>query len=177
MNARHIPVLLNEVVDALQPRDGGRYVDGTFGAGGYTTAMLDRAQKGRFAYPAINCSSIETINAALEGFVRAAALELLPRGLVYSAGYGRFHKPVFFLGALARMDGPVDPAQIARLLREHGERRDPRGAEPRRRQRSHRFVLIQEALTQGSGHGHHVSPGPFMSIYWTLLPRAFSSAP
>jgi 16S rRNA (cytosine1402-N4)-methyltransferase len=42
--ARHIPVLLNEVVDALQPRDGGRYVDGTFGAGGYTTAMLDRAQ-------------------------------------------------------------------------------------------------------------------------------------
>jgi len=43
MSERHIPVLLNEVVDALQPRDGGRYVDGTFGAGGYTTAMLDRA--------------------------------------------------------------------------------------------------------------------------------------
>jgi 16S rRNA (cytosine1402-N4)-methyltransferase len=40
---RHVPVLLAEVVDALQPRDGGRYVDGTFGAGGYTTAMLDRA--------------------------------------------------------------------------------------------------------------------------------------
>lgn len=43
MSERHIPVLLNEVVDALRPRDGGRYVDGTFGAGGYTTAMLDRA--------------------------------------------------------------------------------------------------------------------------------------
>ncbi|GEP59273.1 ribosomal RNA small subunit methyltransferase H [Reyranella soli] len=43
MSERHIPVLLNEVVDALQPRDGGRYVDGTFGAGGYTAAMLDRA--------------------------------------------------------------------------------------------------------------------------------------
>lgn len=43
MSERHIPVLLNEVVEALQPRDGGRYVDGTFGAGGYTTAMLDRA--------------------------------------------------------------------------------------------------------------------------------------
>jgi 16S rRNA (cytosine1402-N4)-methyltransferase len=43
MSERHIPVLLNEVVAALQPRDGGRYVDGTFGAGGYTTAMLDRA--------------------------------------------------------------------------------------------------------------------------------------
>jgi 16S rRNA (cytosine1402-N4)-methyltransferase len=44
MSERHIPVLLNEVVDALQPRDGGRYVDGTFGAGGYTAAMLDRAR-------------------------------------------------------------------------------------------------------------------------------------
>ena len=39
----HVPVMLAEVVDALQPRDGGRYVDGTFGAGGYTTAILDRA--------------------------------------------------------------------------------------------------------------------------------------
>ncbi len=41
--ARHIPVMAREVVDALQPRDGGRYLDGTFGAGGYTAAMLDRA--------------------------------------------------------------------------------------------------------------------------------------
>ncbi|HYL90798.1 MAG TPA: hypothetical protein VEU32_18760 [Burkholderiales bacterium] len=30
--------------------------------------------------------------------------ELLPRGLVYSAGYGRFRKPVFFLGALERVE-------------------------------------------------------------------------
>ena len=42
-DVRHIPVMAREVVDALQPRDGGRYVDGTFGAGGYSTAMLDRA--------------------------------------------------------------------------------------------------------------------------------------
>jgi 16S rRNA (cytosine1402-N4)-methyltransferase len=43
MSARHVPVLAREVVDALSPHDGGRYVDGTFGAGGYTAAMLDRA--------------------------------------------------------------------------------------------------------------------------------------
>ena len=34
-------------------------------------AMLDRATKGKFAYPAINVASIETINAALEGFAAA----------------------------------------------------------------------------------------------------------
>ncbi len=39
----HIPVLLNEVVTALAPRDGGVYIDGTFGAGGYTTALLEAA--------------------------------------------------------------------------------------------------------------------------------------
>lgn len=40
---RHLPVLLSEVIDLLAPRDGGVYVDGTFGAGGYTRAMLERA--------------------------------------------------------------------------------------------------------------------------------------
>jgi 16S rRNA (cytosine1402-N4)-methyltransferase len=39
----HVPVLMAEVIDALQPRDGGRYLDGTFGGGGYTTGLLDRA--------------------------------------------------------------------------------------------------------------------------------------
>ena len=38
---RHVPVLCAEVVGALGMRDGGLYVDGTFGAGGYSRAMLD----------------------------------------------------------------------------------------------------------------------------------------
>jgi 16S rRNA (cytosine1402-N4)-methyltransferase len=36
----HIPVLLNEVLDALSPLDGATVVDGTFGAGGYSRAIL-----------------------------------------------------------------------------------------------------------------------------------------
>ena len=43
MSARHVPVMLSEVVAAIAPRDGGVYVDGTFGAGGYSAAILDAA--------------------------------------------------------------------------------------------------------------------------------------
>jgi 16S rRNA (cytosine1402-N4)-methyltransferase len=38
--APHVPVLVNEVIAALAIRDGDTLVDGTFGAGGYTRAML-----------------------------------------------------------------------------------------------------------------------------------------
>ena len=39
----HVPVLLKEAIDALQPRPGGRYLDGTLGLGGHAFALLQRA--------------------------------------------------------------------------------------------------------------------------------------
>ena len=38
---RHVPVLGREAVERLGPRDGGVYVDATFGAGGYSAAILN----------------------------------------------------------------------------------------------------------------------------------------
>ena len=39
----HTPVMLAEVLDSLAPRDGAIYVDATFGAGGYSEALLEAA--------------------------------------------------------------------------------------------------------------------------------------
>jgi 16S rRNA (cytosine1402-N4)-methyltransferase len=41
--ARHIPVMLSEVIGSLEPKDGEIIVDGTFGAGGYSEAILKQA--------------------------------------------------------------------------------------------------------------------------------------
>jgi 16S rRNA (cytosine1402-N4)-methyltransferase len=39
----HIPVLLDEVVAAMAPRDNATYLDATFGGGGYARAILEHA--------------------------------------------------------------------------------------------------------------------------------------
>jgi 16S rRNA (cytosine1402-N4)-methyltransferase len=44
MSGAHIPVMLEEVVTVLAPRDDAIYVDGTFGGGGYSAALLSRAR-------------------------------------------------------------------------------------------------------------------------------------
>ena len=41
--APHVPVMLDQVLATLSPRDGALYVDATFGAGGYTRAILAAA--------------------------------------------------------------------------------------------------------------------------------------
>lgn len=38
--AGHLPVMLHEVLGALNPRQGGQYIDATFGGGGYTRGVL-----------------------------------------------------------------------------------------------------------------------------------------
>jgi len=41
----HVPVLCEEAVGALGVREGGLYLDGTFGGGGYTRALLARGAR------------------------------------------------------------------------------------------------------------------------------------
>ena len=53
--------------------------------------MLERAKAGGFAYPAINCTSSETINAALKGFADASSdgiIQFSTGGAEFGSGTG-----------------------------------------------------------------------------------------
>jgi len=48
--APHVPVLLREVIAGLDPKPGETHVDGTFGAGGYTRAILEKGATCVYAF-------------------------------------------------------------------------------------------------------------------------------
>jgi 16S rRNA (cytosine1402-N4)-methyltransferase len=48
--APHVPVLLAEVLDGLKVGEGETHVDGTFGAGGYTRAILEKGAARVYAF-------------------------------------------------------------------------------------------------------------------------------
>jgi 16S rRNA (cytosine1402-N4)-methyltransferase len=47
-SAPHIPVLREEAIAALGVHRGGRYIDATFGAGGYTRAIMAAETRAAF---------------------------------------------------------------------------------------------------------------------------------
>lgn len=120
---RHAPVLLNEAVDALSPRDGAFYVDATFGAGGYSRAILaaadcrvlglDRdprvrpmadgltgAAPGRFVFA-------QTRFSAMEEACRLAGVEAVD-GVVLDVGVSSMQLDQAHRGFSFQHDGPLD---------------------------------------------------------------------
>lgn len=93
----HIPVMLQEVLRTLAPKNGGLYVDGTFGAGGYTRAILDAA----------DCT-VYAIDRDPEAYARATAMaraysnRLVPLHGRFSHVQGLLHAP-----GVSHVDGLV----------------------------------------------------------------------
>src|SRR5690348_7061607 len=46
MQTGHTPVMLEEVINFLQPKTNGQYIDGTLGGGGHTGVLLERSYPG-----------------------------------------------------------------------------------------------------------------------------------
>lgn len=121
--ARHIPVLGPQAVAALNVRDDGVYIDGTFGAGGYTRLMLAAANcrvigidrdQGAIARGADLVESaegrltlIEDRFSALDDVARDAGFDTVD-GVVLDVGVSSMQLDEAERGFSFRLDGPLD---------------------------------------------------------------------
>jgi 16S rRNA (cytosine1402-N4)-methyltransferase len=118
----HVPVLLHEAMDALDPREGGVYVDGTFGAGGYTRALLDRgarvialdrdpsAIRAGEALKASSGGPLELVEARfgeLDGVAKRLGVETV-HGVVLDIGVSSMQFDEAARGFSLRFDAPLD---------------------------------------------------------------------
>ncbi len=64
-----MPVMINEVIDAIRPKPEGVYLDGTLGSGGYSERLLEEsAPNGQVVGLDLDPSAIERAGARLESF-------------------------------------------------------------------------------------------------------------
>ena len=137
----HVPVLLAEVLDALEPLPGSVIVDGTFGAGGATRALLDRgaevvaldrdpsAVRGGGGLAAESGGRLRLIEARfgdLESVARGLGIDAVD-GVVLDIGVSSMQLDEADRGFSLRFDAPLDMRMegagrsAADLLREENE--------------------------------------------------------
>ena len=118
----HIPVLLTQAMEALSPRAGGLYVDGTFGAGGYSRALLDHgarvialdrdpsAVRAGEALAASSGGRLELVEARfgdLDEVVRLLGVDAVD-GVVFDVGVSSMQLDEPKRGFSLRFDAPLD---------------------------------------------------------------------
>jgi 16S rRNA (cytosine1402-N4)-methyltransferase len=122
-NARHVAVLGRPAVEALQVRDGGVYIDGTFGAGGYSRLILETPGSevigidrdanaiaggaGLLAEAAGRLRLIEERFSALDRIVRKFGHQQVD-GIVLDIGVSSMQLDDADRGFSFRLDGPLD---------------------------------------------------------------------
>jgi 16S rRNA (cytosine1402-N4)-methyltransferase len=150
----HIPVMLAEVLETLQPRNGAHYVDGTFGGGGYSRAILEAADcrvLGIDRDPDAIARGQDLVRrfdgrlTLVEGtFGRMGDFITQTDGVVLDLGVSSFQFDQPERGFSFRTDGPLDmrmsstgqsaadfvnsadEAELARVIAEYGEERNAR---------------------------------------------------
>ncbi len=120
----HVPVLLDEVITLLKPRDGATFVDATFGCGGYTRALraaaicdvvgidrdpdsrrfaaqIDGGQGNHFEFICGNFGSMERHLAGRD-------IDRINGGIVLDLGVSSIQLDTASRGFSFRDDGPLD---------------------------------------------------------------------
>lgn len=121
----HTPVLLDEVLEQLEPMAGGVYADVTLGGGGHAKAILERSSPdGRLIGTDRDPTALEAASAALSSFgdratLRKARISELPEvlaslqiekvdGVLADLGVSSVHLDRAERGFSLAKDGPID---------------------------------------------------------------------
>ncbi|MBN1635003.1 MAG: 16S rRNA (cytosine(1402)-N(4))-methyltransferase RsmH [Deltaproteobacteria bacterium] len=65
----HVTVLLNEIIEVIMPKDGGKYFDGTIGGGGHARTILDKSSPtGMLAGTDLDNDTIERLSSDLHQY-------------------------------------------------------------------------------------------------------------
>jgi 16S rRNA (cytosine1402-N4)-methyltransferase len=114
-SAPHVPVLLDEVVAALAPAPGDTIVDATFGAGGYTRALIeagaqvvafDRDPDAIAAGQALAIEGLRLVHADFSAM--EAALDAPVDGVTMDIGVSSMQLDQAERGFSFQQDGPLD---------------------------------------------------------------------
>jgi 16S rRNA (cytosine1402-N4)-methyltransferase len=147
-DAPHTPVMLDEVLAALQPAEGRTMVDGTFGAGGYSRALLDAGANviafdrdpttRRFAAPLEASGRFELIEAPFSR-MNARLGDAAADGVALDLGVSSMQMDEADRGFSLMRDGPLDmrmgadgptaadlvneaePSELSRIFKVYGE--------------------------------------------------------
>jgi 16S rRNA (cytosine1402-N4)-methyltransferase len=128
---RHVPVLLSEMLAALQIRPGGVYLDATFGGGGYSRAILqagagrlvaidrDPAAVARGRELGAECSRFTILEGRFGGMAELLAAEGVRRldGVVFDLGVSSLQLDEAGRGFSFAVDGPLDMRMSSAGLR------------------------------------------------------------
>jgi 16S rRNA (cytosine1402-N4)-methyltransferase len=110
----HVPVLLDETIDLLRPRDGGVYVDGTLGGGGHAEAILEgSAPAGRLLGLDLDPEAIERVANRLRRYA--------PRVVLVNASFAEIERVARWEG-FAPADGILLDLGVSSFQLESAER-------------------------------------------------------
>src|SRR5207253_5358167 len=119
-------VLLDEVIEGLQVRPGGVYVDATVGAGGHSAAIMSRAEGGRLLGLDADPTALKLAAERLQSYVERGQVRLVRANFeqleetARSEGFEQVDGVLFDLGVSSmqldtpergfsfRADGPLD---------------------------------------------------------------------